>query len=241
MLDKRGNFSITSAYWFGKQSSETLVSGCLDSSLTMKIWSEVWGLKLCPRFNVSLWKAIRYNLPTFDKQNKRTINNSVLYTFCINQVESLEHVLFECAFSRMAWLSLFKDGLLSRLSRKVIDRWMILQHTLNLNQLIQKWLLYWHILLFRNKVIFEGQQRDSECVIRGWKMVFSHFCTSIWNLFAKPSATSSIKNPFYLASNVCIAIGDVLHHLNLTVGFIILDFSIQLCWTFQTPIQRTSS
>lgn len=62
-----------------------------------------------------------------------------LCSFCINNHELLEHLLFECSFSCiMSWNMTFKDPSLIYMSSNVLDRWILSQHRLNFHKFLQE-------------------------------------------------------------------------------------------------------
>lgn len=107
-------------------------------------------------------------------------------SFCINQEESLKHLLFDYSISRMVWSTLFHGRFLTNVSGKMMDRWILSKCTLNLNSLIQEWLLCCYTWLFRNKVLFKGYQQDLMNLIRDGRLSFSYVRSSLWNNFLKP-------------------------------------------------------
>lgn len=186
MLDKKGHLSIKLTYWFSKQSGGSHTLGCSDISHLKKALSDIWGLKLCSRFNVWLWWAIQDCLPTFKNLFLRWINYT-LTCFCINHEESLKHILCNSSFSQMAWSTLFHGGFLANVPRKMMDRWILSRRMLNLNFLVQEWLFYWHIWLFFGtkflfKVINEIQRTLAEvgdCLFLMFALLFGIFLLNL--------------------------------------------------------------
>lgn len=57
---------------------------------------------------------------------------------------------------------------------------------------------------------------------------------------AKPSDGLIIRDCFFLPLDVCIVMGDIPYFVEMIEGLIILNNTIQLCWTSTTPAHGTS-
>ncbi|GLT26664.1 hypothetical protein SLA2020_017140 [Shorea laevis] len=101
--DKYERFSIKSAYLqalnvvheYGWHSENTILSS--------GEWKYLWKLKVPPKIQVFLWRAIHNSLPSLENLMKRGILNEVLCPNCRTADETLMHLLFYCPHVEPIW------------------------------------------------------------------------------------------------------------------------------------------
>lgn len=94
MLDKKMVFSVKSTYWFSKQQDRSVLLGSSDMKEHGQLWSDIWGIRFCPRFKIWLWRGCWSRLPSAANLGLRGIHLLQFCCFCINQIESIEHLFF---------------------------------------------------------------------------------------------------------------------------------------------------
>ncbi|GJU10897.1 monodehydroascorbate reductase [Tanacetum coccineum] len=64
-------------------------------------WKELWNLKTLPRVKFFWWKACSNALETHENLSRRGCNCSPICTICCTSVETVEHMLFECPWTKL--------------------------------------------------------------------------------------------------------------------------------------------
>ncbi|XP_031101874.1 uncharacterized protein LOC116005777 [Ipomoea triloba] len=94
--DLRGIYSVKSGYRRVRGSVAPLSSG-------VNIWNKLWNLKIPPRWNTFIWRAITNTLPTTSNLIQRRLDINPLCPLCAVQVEDVTHVLVCCDFAASVW------------------------------------------------------------------------------------------------------------------------------------------
>jgi hypothetical protein len=66
-----------------------------------------------PRHSFMLWLVFRGALITKDKMCGWGYGGDTLCRFCYGEQESIEHLFFQCSFSRRIWRAVMEDCLIS--------------------------------------------------------------------------------------------------------------------------------
>lgn len=74
-----------------------------SSSTSSKHWNCIWAIKVPPRITAFLWKLAWAILPTKSFLSVRLKNLSALCPWCDSEVESVNHVFWECTPAIWAW------------------------------------------------------------------------------------------------------------------------------------------
>ena len=103
-FNKSGLFTVKSAYWLAsKEKTETnLPEISMMPSLNVLI-ERTWKLQTVPKIKVFIWKSISDALPTDDLITKRGMKIDKRCQTCGAEVESINHLLFDCSFARLVW------------------------------------------------------------------------------------------------------------------------------------------
>ena len=87
-LNKSGSFSVKSMY-----------NSLINNGIV--VWQEFWHLRILLKIKIFLWFLKRVLL-TKDNLIKRNWNGRTNCEFC-NQPESIQHLFFECHFTKFLW------------------------------------------------------------------------------------------------------------------------------------------
>ena len=66
-------------------------------------WNKVLDLKVPLKVRMFLWRACSNCLPTRDKLHQRRVNVDTWCEFCLQQTETVHHILWECPFAQNVW------------------------------------------------------------------------------------------------------------------------------------------
>jgi len=100
--DKRGLFSVKSAYWLGKL-------GVVETKLRAHIlqdtqwWKLLWGLDVPPKLKHFLWCASHGWLATKTELKRRHVVDDAICPLCRGAEETIDHVLFDCPQVKLTW------------------------------------------------------------------------------------------------------------------------------------------
>ncbi|KAL0438967.1 UNVERIFIED_CONTAM: putative ribonuclease H protein [Sesamum latifolium] len=105
---KKGIFSVRSTYEvsFGLEDQQLvstsrpfpfLVEGC------EQFWRRLWSTVVPPRVRVQIWRFCNEAISTLANLAKRQRGVDTHCQMCEAEVETLQHILLECPFARMAW------------------------------------------------------------------------------------------------------------------------------------------
>ena len=100
---KRGEFSVKSAYWL-LIAQQCQVEASSSSTRDLHgFWTSVWSVKVPPKIKTFVWRVCRNILPTKTKLFERKLTSSYSCTWCMEEPETVDHVLWHCEFARKVW------------------------------------------------------------------------------------------------------------------------------------------
>lgn len=165
-------FSVRSVYWyrFANDPLRNLPSPS-DCSILQSMWKKIWSSLFPPKVSVWLWCALKNELPTKMNLIRRRIPIDMWCSFCINQVDSLEHYLFSCMFTPLLWSQVCPRAAFSSYNGSFATRWTSLYQSGNYKDLVDE-SSFWHFLWnCRNMFLFKGQNLHPQTLIRRWKNI----------------------------------------------------------------------
>ncbi|GKC58092.1 protein SCAI [Tanacetum coccineum] len=103
-FESKGQYTVKSGY---KQALLWRKNGYLgvqpSSNQPSKFWTKLWNIPTQPKVKLFLWKAISNSVATMDNLFNRNCSSSPTCPICQSCVETIEHLLFECAWTRPIW------------------------------------------------------------------------------------------------------------------------------------------
>ncbi|KAL0695177.1 hypothetical protein Bca4012_062357 [Brassica carinata] len=170
-FNKSGQMTVKSAYWLAstQKAESNIPEAFMDPSINV-LKDRVWKVKTLPKIRVFLWKILSDALPTADLLIARGMKVDNRCQTCGGELDSVNHLLFECCFARQVWaVSLIPQ------QRGGFDDSSIytnINHLLNLNDLKQlnekvrrvwPWIL-WNLWKRRNEMIL----KEDVSMLRNW-------------------------------------------------------------------------
>lgn len=103
--ESKGNYTVKSGYrlatkWLNQSAHETTSS---SSFPRYEFWKQVWNIEVMPKIKTFWWRVCSNALATRENLFKRNCSTSSLCQICNSQVETVEHLLFECPWTKPVW------------------------------------------------------------------------------------------------------------------------------------------
>lgn len=103
-LDRNGKFTVKNAY-------NTICSDYVNTQVACdlvptEIWIHLWKTRVPHRVQLFIWKCIKNIVPVRNFRSRYNHNIDTHCAFCNNNVETLNHLFFECNYSRNIWLGM---------------------------------------------------------------------------------------------------------------------------------------
>lgn len=101
-LERDDQYSMSSGYNLAmqiiksKDRREETSSAAIDRK---NFWSRLWGLRAKKKILYFLWRDINNSLPVLQNVAKRGMKYNPIYSRCGEDLETVEHVMFECHFT----------------------------------------------------------------------------------------------------------------------------------------------
>ncbi|CAN1126735.1 Putative ribonuclease H protein At1g65750, partial [Linum perenne] len=174
-LEPHGSYSVKSGYLLAKEMGEGVHNA---------IWKRVWSWKGPQRVRQFLWVAIHKRLMTNVERRRRHITNNAECGLCVNEEESMDHILRGCTLSRQVWCSTLSISTADDFFSINLDEWwkkFISDKKLSLVFGITCWLL-WKV---RNERVFEGKMTTVAGIVaqgRFWIQTTNDAYTSLADL-----------------------------------------------------------
>lgn len=98
---KDGQYVVKKRYYCAKEkrSIARRRNGCL-TDISSDMWRKVWKIKALPKVLHFLWRCLVSAVPVKDSLVKRKCSTTALCPVCAEEPETLEHMLFFCAWAR---------------------------------------------------------------------------------------------------------------------------------------------
>lgn len=153
-FDKTDNYTVKSGY---KVFLNSKIDGIASSSNSMeKVWNSLWKLKIPSKIKLFCWKALNNTLPTKLNLLKRGIASDLYCPICGNEVESTDHILFQCCRAKEIWEITFNRVFLeTNFNGSFVDRWLKIVESCSSSELGLVAVTCWSIWNDRNKTCHE--------------------------------------------------------------------------------------
>lgn len=66
-------------------------------------WLKLWSLAIPPKIKNFIWRVLQNCLPTLENLRRKHVEVYPICPVCNSDIESLEHILFTCAFAQRCW------------------------------------------------------------------------------------------------------------------------------------------
>ncbi|KAK4434677.1 hypothetical protein Salat_0630500 [Sesamum alatum] len=126
-----------------------------------KFWRKLWATPIPPRVKLCIWRFCFEAVPTMENLAKRRVDVEPQCIHCTADVESLQHILLECPFTRLTWalsdIPWFQIGTW----RKGAATWVLgAAMRLKGDQWARFLMVCWALWRNRNKKRMEGIEQD---------------------------------------------------------------------------------
>ena len=102
--NKKGEFSVKSAYYIATKGLDTKEEGESSSSdARSPLWKKLWQLNIPPKVRIFAWKMCMNALPTLVNLQRRGINTYDICPACGKEPESNFHIFVKCEVARRVW------------------------------------------------------------------------------------------------------------------------------------------
>ncbi|GJU47905.1 ethylene-responsive transcription factor ERF011-like protein [Tanacetum coccineum] len=105
-FDAKGQYTVKSGYKQAlllKRSHQVSLKADTSSKPPQQFWKTLWNIHTQPKIKLFAWKAITNSVATMDNLFKRNCSPCPKCPICNTCVETIEHLLFECEWTRPVW------------------------------------------------------------------------------------------------------------------------------------------
>jgi ribonuclease HI len=99
----KGDFTVGSAYHMAKENEANLQASCSTRRDEGNIWKGIWNSNFPNVVKTFMWRACQNLLPTRENLAKQSIIKDPYCSICGLEIESTEHILWECSSSSDVW------------------------------------------------------------------------------------------------------------------------------------------
>lgn len=156
--------------------------GQSQSPPARKVWSKIWSLKHWPKINIFLWLVAHGSILTWDNLTKRGFIGLTICPLCLEEAETMNHLLNICPFSTQVWdhcasIMRTSDRKRDNISTTIEEWREVVFDSPILNciwQLLPGFIL-WKIWKERNRRIFRNTQHN-------WQHSWTQVCHNIMEI-----------------------------------------------------------
>ena len=94
---------MKTAYQVALRLSQSCSREHSSASQDQHLWKKLWSLNVPPKVRTFMWKACCNVLPTKSNLAQRKVQIDPKCSFCGQQDEKTQHILWECPFARNVW------------------------------------------------------------------------------------------------------------------------------------------
>lgn len=202
-----GNYSIKSGYAQAVKIASRAKPIQPSSSYAppKSMWSRLWAIPTAPKVRIFMWKIVRNWLACKNNLFRRKCSPTPLCPICEKEEESIEHILFRCAWTRAVWFGSGKSFWVLDNPIVAADRWM---EDLLCGSLAKEttpevvgaiFQLCWAIWKARNNCIFNGNLPNPEDTILKASLANKDYLQAVFSdtkeVSARPSRESRWSPP----------------------------------------------
>ncbi|GJU47294.1 RNA-directed DNA polymerase, eukaryota, reverse transcriptase zinc-binding domain protein [Tanacetum coccineum] len=93
-----------------------------SSTPNKSLWKQVWNLKTLPKIRMYWWKACLNALATYENLSRRGCYCLLICPICYTEIETVEHVLFKCSWTKVVWFGSSLGLRLDNISGPIVSR-----------------------------------------------------------------------------------------------------------------------
>ncbi|RYQ82409.1 hypothetical protein Ahy_B10g101001 [Arachis hypogaea] len=153
------------------------------SSDLKELWAEIWKIKVSQKIKTFVWKAAHNIIPVNENLFKRRIAKSPTCQICNLEIESTEHAILLCPWTRAAWFGAQCQKCPTTDTVSSYGKW-VLECIKEIKRSVKTWqdvlisriaYLSWKIWKTRNQVVFQKIGINPASTIHKAKMAEIHF------------------------------------------------------------------
>lgn len=97
-ISNNGIYSAKTAdhYWYNAKFGDSAIPQCIG-------WKRIWHLKLPNKIKVFIWRFCRNTVLVRNKLNSKGIRISITCHMCVNDIEHMIHLFYDCSFVNDCW------------------------------------------------------------------------------------------------------------------------------------------
>jgi hypothetical protein len=165
--DKKGEFSVKSAYRLGVSIRDAQLIADASSSISTepknKVWSKLWNLKLPGKVKIFSWRLCQNSPPTRMNIKRKRVELDTRCPMCYRMDEDGGHLFLKCKCVKHIWRSLLLEDVRQfLLSAPNATAMFESIWTLPSNMQSMVLVLFWDWWTTRNKKSAEGKERTVE-------------------------------------------------------------------------------
>lgn len=154
--DKKGNFSVKSAYHLALERNSSNEASQSDISKSTRLWKSLWSLKVAPKTKICTWKIIKDIIPNKANILEKGVDVNPLCILCQKNWEFSNHLIWECKISQQVWIRCIPSSqnlfVLCRKNWTLMDYWTWMVDNFTKDDLSKMAVILWSIWNFRNKI-----------------------------------------------------------------------------------------
>ncbi|XP_058198439.1 uncharacterized protein LOC131313959 [Rhododendron vialii] len=190
-----GKYTVKSGYFQRRKSFARTRSNSASSSFTpsKSMWTRLWNSCTNPKVRTFMWRAARNWLTCKENLCRRKCSPNPTCPLCENAVETVEHMLFHCPWSRAVWFGSGKHHWILSKSIVAMDKWLkdllcgcLSKETssMDVETIFQ---LCWAIWKARNKWVFSRKVSKPEEVIEQARATSIDYLQAVCDRVKRPS------------------------------------------------------
>jgi hypothetical protein len=195
--NSNGLFSVKSAYHLCKELESRASGESSISSLSSKVWKQLWRLQVPGVVRSFLWRVCTNSLPTRENLFKRGIVQDPLCPLCGLFPETTEHTLWSCESAVAVWMEcpkrIQKLSLSATTGYHLVEQFMEVLDGVDL-ELVSS--LARRIWLRRNSFIFEGKFQSPVQLYQQGVSSLSEFREAVSSSDSQGSVSSCLLGSF---------------------------------------------
>ena len=101
---KDGEYSVKTGYHMAFSSSQAPTNfPSISTVLSSSFWNQFWNIKTVQKIKLFLWRICHNAVPVKENLLKRRIASSSVCSICNSDIETVEHALLLCPWTKPVW------------------------------------------------------------------------------------------------------------------------------------------